>query len=633
MESTLLFLIPLLPLVGFLINGLLGWRFSKRLIGFIGCAGPFTSSAIAIGAFLALIKLNQPLSQRLFDWVNIGGLNIDFTLRFDPLSATMVLIVTIVGSFIHLYSIGYMRQDKGYARYFAFLNLFMFMMLVLVMADNLVLMFLGWEGVGLCSYLLIGFWYEDLAKADAGKKAFIVNRVGDFGFILGLFLLYTLFGTLTISQLKLTGAWQSPLITVSALLLFMGACGKSAQIPLYVWLPDAMAGPTPVSALIHAATMVTAGVYMICRLDFLFIKAPLAMEIVGIVAGVTALYTAIIALAQTDIKKILAYSTISQLGYMFMAAAATGFAMGIFHLMTHAFFKALLFLGAGAVIHALTGEQDITKMGGLAKLKPLRLIFITFLIGALAISGLPPLAGFFSKDAILIRIFENYEKAGGVWLLIWLCAVVTAFLTAFYIFRLVAIVFFGPTNLSKEKVHHLHPPDWSMKTALVVLAILSFCGGIFGKPLEEFLGWGKFEDSSLAHNLNLIISVIASTGGILLAMYLYIPKRESITMWINESRAVKAIHKVVANKFYVDELYDILFTAPLKMLALGMWYIIDRILIDTVIVEGTAFLMYGFGGKLRKTHTGLVNLGAGAILVGAIAILGYIFYLIFRNGG
>ncbi|OHB70087.1 MAG: NADH-quinone oxidoreductase subunit L [Planctomycetes bacterium RBG_16_43_13] len=632
--QNLLFLIPLLPFIGFLINGLFGKRISKGAVSLVGCAMPFLSFGLAM-----LTLKGVPLSQNVFDWITVGSFSVSFGLKVDELSRIMLLVVTGVGSFIHLYSIGYMKGDKGYARYFSYLNLFMSAMLVLVMADNLVLMFVGWDGVGLCSYLLIGFWFEDLKNADAGKKAFIVNRVGDFGFILGMFLLYTLFGTLNIdglSEFSDDGWLGNTTLTVATLLLFLGACGKSAQIPLYVWLPDAMAGPTPVSALIHAATMVTAGVYMICRLGGLFIFTPFTMDVIGVVAGATALYTAVIAIAQTDIKKILAYSTISQLGYMFMAVAAGGFDTGIFHLTTHAFFKALLFLSAGAVIHALNGEQDITKMGGLRRQKGMGFIFAVFLIGAIAISGIPPFAGFFSKDEILTKLYTHSQLDGGVvfgparsvgemlWLCIWISALITALLTAFYTFRLIFIAFFGQCNLPEDKLHHIHKPDWSMKTALVVLAFLSIIGGIFGGAIHYK---GMLPDEG--HTLNLILSLVAAFGGLLLAFILYIPKKDWVKQFTTSTAFGRAVHKVVSNKFYVDEIYDIIIVTPLKLLAFVLWLVVDRAIIDNLFVNGSAAASQFMSGRARKLHTGIVNMNAIIMAIGIILILIYLALRVF----
>jgi NADH-quinone oxidoreductase subunit L len=618
----LVILVPILPLLGFIINGLIGFRFPKKLVALIGCGFPLLSLLVAI--LIASQRNGIKCTHKLFNWVNIQGLSIDFVLKVDDLSCVTMLIVAGVGTIIHLYSIGYMGKDKGFARYFSFLNLFMFAMLTLVLADNLVLMFLGWEGVGLCSYLLIGFWYEDFAKATAGKKAFIVTRLGDLGFILGLFLIFTTYGTFSISAIETKGIATTAITTFITLLLFVGACGKSAQIPLYVWLPDAMAGPTPVSALIHAATMVTAGVYMLARLNFLYINAPITMEVVGIIAGATALYSAVIAIAQTNIKKILAYSTISQLGFMFTAEAARDFGTSIFHLMTHAFFKALLFLSAGAVIHAIAGEEDIRKMGGLKR--HLGFVFLSFVIGALALAGIPPLAGFFSKDEILISVYEKSQDAGIIWTFIWLALCITCFLTAFYIFRLIFITFLGKSNVEEEKLKHLHKPDLSMNFALFVLSILSIIGGMFGSPIEG-LSISKLSHS--AHNLNLVISISLGIAGIVLAGILYLWKTELPRKIADLSAMTKFVHKVVANKFYVDELYDLVIAKPLRALAWGLWYAIDRIVIDKIFVDGLGVISFWFGDKARKLQMGFVNFALGVFLLGAI---GFILYVLIQQG-
>src|SRR3989338_8537235 len=458
--ENILALIILFPLIGFLINGIFGKKLPNFIVASIGCSAPLLSFGLSLFTLQGI-----PITERVFDWITIGNFTLSFSLTIDGLSRIMLLVVTGVGFLIHLYSIGYMKHDKGFARYFSYLNLFMASMLILIMADNRVLMFVGWEGVGLCSYLLIGFWLEDLKNADAGKKAFIVNRVGDFGFILGMFLLYTIFDTLTMSEISRiisldeNNGYTEALLLLPTLLLFLGACGKSAQIPLYVWLPDAMAGPTPVSALIHAATMVTAGVYMVSRLSFLYTLAPVAMQVVAIVGGATALFAATIGLLQNDIKKILAYSTVSQLGYIFLAAGCGAFTAAIFHLMTHAFFKALLFLGSGSVIHAMHGEQDIRKYGGLSKRMPITTW--TFVIASLAIAGIFPLAGFFSKDAI---IWHTYNSN----IILWGVGFAGAGLTAFYMFRLIGLTFFGESNMDEATLRKVHESPPSMAVPLLL---------------------------------------------------------------------------------------------------------------------------------------------------------------------
>ncbi|HZE19850.1 MAG TPA: NADH-quinone oxidoreductase subunit L, partial [Candidatus Angelobacter sp.] len=482
MGLSLLWLVPLLPLIGAIVNGVGAGRIPRKVVTAIGVGSVGIALVIATVCFADLLGLPETqrrVTQDLFTWISVGDFHAEVRYLLDPLSALMMLVVTGVGFLIHVYSAGYMGHEKAYGRYFAYLNLFMFSMLTLVLADNFLLMFVGWEAVGLCSYLLIGFWYERPAAAEAGKKAFVVNRIGDWGFLLGIFLIFVTFGSVdfgtVFAQAPQRMAVGSAAATAIALLLFLGATGKSAQIPLYVWLPDAMEGPTPVSALIHAATMVTAGVYMIARCHVLYLLAPVAMHVVTIVAIATALLAATIALVQTDIKRVLAYSTVSQLGYMFVGAGVGAYTSGIFHLMTHAFFKALLFLGAGSVIHALSGEQDLSRMGGLKSHLPKT--HFTFLIATLAIAGVFPFAGFFSKDEIL---YQAWLQNGP---LLWMAGIVGAFLTAFYMFRLYFLTFHGASRLTDEAKHHLHESPNSMTVPLMILAVLSAIGGFIQVPL------------------------------------------------------------------------------------------------------------------------------------------------------
>jgi len=481
--QTVLPLIPLLPLAGFLINFLLAGKLSKKVVAFIGCGTVFVSLLLAIKVFFDLQALPSEarvITDTVANWITVDGFSVDFSFLLDPLSAIMILVVTGVGFLIHVYSIGYMAHDDGFGRFFAYMNLFMFSMLVLVLASNFLFMFVGWEGVGLCSYLLIGFWFERDSATEAGKKAFVVNRIGDFGFLLGMFLIFWNVGSLdfqTVMALAPSSfAIGGTVITATTLLLFLGATGKSAQIPLYVWLPDAMEGPTPVSALIHAATMVTAGVYMLARSSTLFVMAPTTMLVVAIIGTATAFFAATIGLFQNDIKRVLAYSTVSQLGYMFMACGVAAFGAGIFHLMTHAFFKALLFMGAGSVIHGMSDEQDMRKMGGLKKYMPVT--FMTMLIATLAISGLPGVSGFFSKDEIL---WQAYSSAYGSPIL-WFVGMFTALLTTFYMFRLMFLTFFGKGRMDDKTKEHLHESPKVMTIPLIVLAILSIAGGWVGIP-------------------------------------------------------------------------------------------------------------------------------------------------------
>ncbi|MGZ5275600.1 MAG: NADH-quinone oxidoreductase subunit L, partial [Caldimonas sp.] len=481
--------IVLLPLLGFLLNGILatrlgGNRVGKRFVSAVGCGLPILAFAITVKALLDLqAGAYSPLVEIAYRWAQIGDGRFEISFYFDRLTAVMALIVTGVGSVIHVYSIGYMKDDESYGRFFAYLNLFLFFMLLLVLGRSLLVLFVGWEGVGLASYLLIGFWFDDLANARAGKKAFITNRIGDAGFLLGMFVLYQAFGTLDMDRINAAfGGAAVPAVSASlvGILLFIGATGKSAQIPLHVWLPDAMAGPTPVSALIHAATMVTAGVYLVARMSGVYLHAPEASTVIAVIGVATAFFAATIALVQTDIKKVLAYSTISQLGFMFLALGVGAYGVAIFHVVTHAFFKACLFLGAGSVIHALSGEQDVRKMGGLARRIPLT--FVTFAVATAAIAGIPPLAGFFSKDEILWYAFAS-TRGGSP--LLWGVAAATALMTAFYMFRLLWLTFLGKSRMSAEVEHHVHESPLSMTGVLMILAVASALGGFV--PLPHFL--------------------------------------------------------------------------------------------------------------------------------------------------
>ncbi|MBV8880071.1 MAG: NADH-quinone oxidoreductase subunit L [Planctomycetaceae bacterium] len=654
--SNLLWLIPVLPLAGFLVNGLL--KLPKTAAGAVGCAGPVASFAISVLVFLQLHEHHE-VRQTLFSWISTGDLNVPFGLRVDALSGIMILVVTGVGSLIHLYSISYMHEDAGFSRFFAYLNLFMFSMLVLVLGDSILLMFVGWEGVGVCSYLLIGFWYHELKNADAGKKAFITNRIGDFGFLLGVFCLWALYKDVNFAEMagkaipdvvRLAGR-EIPgdsVAKAAAFFLFVGACGKSAQIPLFVWLPDAMAGPTPVSALIHAATMVTAGVYMMARMNFLYVHAPEVLSLVVTVAALTAFMAGLIAVAQNDIKKVLAYSTVSQLGFMFAGVASGEFRTGLFHVVTHAFFKALLFLGAGAVIHALHGEQDIRKMGGLGKKLPA--LAAVFVAGALALAGMPFSSGFFSKDAILVAVFEkaSVEPAFGP---AWLLLLATAGITAFYTTRLVLIVFLDkpghghdephdehghPASADASAGHHeLHKPGVLMMAPLAVLAVASLLGGVLlDKPMQHFLEpvWTPVkhtvdeEAAHHAHKLNVMASIAVFVLGVGAGALLY--ARAAGRDWVRRfaEGGGKKLHWLLENKFFVDEIYEYTIIAPVKMGATIVWFLIDRVLIDTLLVNGAGWLVYAVGGALRRTHTGSVNIGVVSFLAGALALLAYIAY-------
>ena len=617
-----LLLIVTLPLAGFLLNGLAGNRLGKRFVTAVGCGLPILSFALAVQSFLQLGSHdNAPLIEAAYTWATIGDRTFEIAFYFDRLTAVMALIVTGVGSLIHVYSIGYMKDDSSYARYFAYLNLFLFFMLMLVLGKSLLVLFVGWEGVGLASYLLIGFWFEDPDKARAGKKAFITNRIGDAGFLLGMFVLYQAFGTLDMDHIN--GAFMSgPAPAVSAslvgILLFIGATGKSAQIPLHVWLPDAMAGPTPVSALIHAATMVTAGVYLVARLSGIYLHAPEASAIVAAIGVATAFFAATIAVVQTDIKKVLAYSTISQLGLMFVALGVGAYGVAIFHLYTHAFFKACLFLGAGSVIHALGGEQDIRKMGGLARKIPIT--FVTFAVATAAIAGIPPLAGFFSKDEILWFAFAS-SRGGSP--LLYAIAAGTSLLTAFYMFRLLWLTFFGASRMTAETEHHVHESPPSMTGILVVLAVLSAIGGFVSIPhyLAPMLPAADVapELKHLESTL-IIVSVALAFAGLIGAALMF---------GGNGGRAARlqhqlgGLHRLLSGKYYVDEAYDRLITRPL-------YWISDRVFLQTgdrKVLDGTlngmAALAQRTAGLMGRVQNGSLHLYALLVVVGIVASIAW----------
>ena len=647
----LIHLTILLPLAGFLINGIFGRKIKnacpdsigEKVIGWIGSGVIGISFLVSLFSFFETLSLptdNRQTIVNLFNWMTVGNLNINFSYQVDQLSLVMAMIVTGVGFIIHVYSIGYMHGDKGFWRFFSYMNLFIFAMMNLVLGDNFLILFLGWEGVGLCSYLLIGFWYdrkyEKSTTADAAKKAFIVNRIGDFGFLLGMFLIYLTFGSLNFNEVFSRAesfSTDQSVFNLIALFLFIGATGKSAQIPLFVWLPDAMAGPTPVSALIHAATMVTAGVYMVARCSILFASAPAIMTVVAVIGLLTALFAATIGLVQNDIKKVLAYSTISQLGYMFLACGVGAFSAGIFHVMTHAFFKALLFLGAGSVIHAMHNEQDIQNYGGLKKYLPHTAI--TFLIAALAISGIPPLSGFFSKDEILWYSFANGS------FVIWLIGVLTALLTAFYMFRLYFLTFEGKHRFSSEK--HPHESPKIMTIPLMVLAGLAIIGGFIGIPEifsgehgNQFHNWlvpiFKSAERKLitygshSHFEEIIlmsISVIGAAGSILYARYIYTQKP---FIAVDVSKRFSKAYNLLWNKYFVDEAYDATVVNPiLKTSDSFLWKIADNKIIDGV-VNGTASIINIISQRIRKIQTGVAQFYAVVMMVGIVIAL---FWIIF----
>ena len=630
----------ILPLAGFLFNGLLGRKLrSETLVGVICSATVGIGFLIAVATFIEMLG-NSPDERShvvsLYNWITAGGLSVAVAFQVDQLSILMMLIVMGVGFLIHVYSIAYMHGDSGFWRFFAYINLFIFAMLNLVLADNFLLMFLGWEGVGLCSYLLIGFWYdrkfEKGTTADAAKKAFIVNRIGDFGFLIGMFLIFTTFGSLNFATVFSHASMLSvgaPVVMWITLALFLGATGKSAQIPLFVWLPDAMAGPTPVSALIHAATMVTAGVYMVARCSVLYALAPATMEVVAIIGACTALMAASIGLVQNDIKKVLAYSTVSQLGYMFLALGVGAFSAGLFHVLTHAFFKALLFLGAGAVIHAMHDEQDIRKMGALKSHLPRT--YWTFLIAAIAISGIPPLSGFFSKDEILWKTFAQGHY------ILWLMVLLGAGLTAFYMFRLVSLTFEGEKRWDPDK--HPHEAPATMTVPLIILGILSAIGGFVGVPIslgggnaierwlepvfakaneELSLGGGSAEP---VEYILMLLSVAVAAAGIYLARRWYLKQREVPERL---SHRFARLYNMLLGKYFVDEAYDAAIVTPtVKGSEKLLWRGIDVGVIDWCV--NTLASIFGFLSKgFRLVQTGVAQSYALVFLIGVITILGWL---------
>src|SRR3954447_15462481 len=603
-----LWLIHLFPLLGFFLNGMLGKRLSKTAVSLIAIVAVGASFLYALSAIYQLYPLTTAHAEHDFTWIQSGFLQVGFDLVLDRLTAVMLMVVTGVGLLIHIYAIGYMSHEGGYYRFFAYFNLFMFFMLILVLASNLLLMFVGWEGVGLCSYLLVGFYFTEDYASNAANKAFIVNRIGDFGFLLGILLTAITFKTLDFGKVAATVASMPVEATVGTLtaitlLLFVGATGKSAQLPLYVWLPDAMAGPTPVSALIHAATMVTAGVYMIARLSFLYNHAPLAMGVVAVIGLLTAVFAATIGMVQNDIKKVFAYSTVSQLGYMFLGVGLGAYSAGIFHLMTHAFFKALLFLGAGSVIHGLSGEQDIRHMGGLRKAMPIT--FLTLGAASLAISGFPGTSGFFSKDAILSAAYEHAP-----WMF-WIGAL-TAGMTAFYVFRAYFLVFFG----SYRGHHHAHESPLVMTVPLMILAALSFAGGFINIP-----GWLSpgFPLSEHENTTAMVISATCGIVGIVLAFFLYVVRP---AMAEHLKVAAGPLYTLLSNKYYVDEIYSAAVVKPIKGISrVVLWRGVDEAMIDSSMVNGLARVVNGWGSLLRQLQSGSIRNYATWILAGSLLVI------------
>jgi len=635
-----LWLIPILPFAGFFVNGLLGGRLPKALVSTVALVFPLAAFAVVVRAAQLVFSnsLALPYNENFAgSWISAGALHIDFTFQLDQLTLVMLLIITGVGFLIHLYSVGYMAHEEGYWRFFSYLNLFLFFMTVLVLAENYLLMFVGWEGVGLASYLLIGFYFDKKSAADAGRKAFVVNRIGDFGFLIAMFLLLAQFGTLSFGKIGASLAAQPGLqggiLTAIALCLVVGACGKSAQIPLYIWLPDAMEGPTPVSALIHAATMVTAGVYMISRTHGIFDRSPFALAVVAIIGAATALFAATIALVQTDIKRVLAYSTISQLGYMFLGCGVAAYSAAVFHLMTHAFFKALLFLAAGSVIHGLGGEQDLRKMGGLRKKLPVT--FWTMTVGVIAIAGIYPFAGFFSKDAILYEAFQH----GTLGKTLYFVGLVTALLTSFYMFRLWYLTFIGesraeaaashsaPHTSHSHETHEPRESPWVMLGPLVILAALSITGGWLG--IERFGNFlapvvGPVVDPALesgGKQLDITLSVIAVLVAILgwyIAHLFYSRKNDRAAKL---AASAPGVYSLLEHKYWIDELYS---NTIVKPLTLASRYILGW-LGEGAIIRGSAWLLAGIatllGEFLRRWQSGNLRSYSGWLAAGAAAIL------------
>ncbi|GAC1305492.1 MAG: NADH-quinone oxidoreductase subunit L [Mucilaginibacter sp.] len=626
-----IWLIPILPLAGFIINGLGRNTLSKSIIGFVGSLMVLLSFGLSVGAFLQVHATGSPINVTLFNWFSVGEFKLSFSFLVDQLSAMMLLIITGVGFLIHLYSVGYMHDDSGYGKFFAYLNLFVFFMLLLVLGSNYLVMFIGWEGVGLCSYLLIGFWYTNPDYADAAKKAFIMNRIGDLGFIIGVFIIINTFGSAAFADIfpkAATHQFAAAPFEWIAILLFVGAIGKSAQLPLFTWLPDAMAGPTPVSALIHAATMVTAGVYMIARSNILFTQAPITMHVVAIVGLCTAVVAALIALSQTDIKKVLAYSTVSQLGYMFLGLGVGAYTGAFFHVLTHAFFKALLFLGAGSVIHAVSGEQDMRNMGGLKGKLPIT--FITMLIGTLAISGIPPFAGFFSKDEILANVFVQSVP-------MYIIGVITAMFTSFYMFRMLYLTFYGKFRGTEEQEHHLHESPPTMTVPLIILAVLSIVGGFIGVPeslgghhwLEHFLA-PVFKDSAAlitrapsAGQTDLILMAISVADAVLALIYAYIKYIKNAHVPVSDAEERPALVNLSYHKFYFDELYDTIIRKPLDALSVFFYKVIDQMGIDG-IVNGLGKGTVESSKGLRLLQSGNVGFYIFMMVAGIVSVLMYI---------
>ncbi len=623
----LVYLIPLFPLVSFAIIALFGSRLSKSVVSYLAPSSILASFVVALVIFTTQVSNNHAITVPLMSWIHVGGFNAEFSFLVDALSILFTLVITGVGFLIHVYSTGYMHDEKDYNRYFAYLNLFVFFMLLLVLGDNFLLMFVGWEGVGLCSYLLIGFWFKNINYSNAANKAFIMNRIGDLGFLLGIILTFGVFGSINYHEVFAqvgTLVIDGKLITYITMLLFIGAMGKSAQIPLYTWLPDAMAGPTPVSALIHAATMVTAGIYMVARCSTLFSAAPDTMLFISIIGIATALLSATIALFQNDIKKVLAYSTVSQLGLIFCALGVGAFSAGVFHVVTHAFFKALLFLGAGSVIHGMSGDQDIRNMGGLKRKMPVT--FITFLIGTIAIAGIPPFAGFFSKDQMLAEIYLHNK-------VLFVLALVVSLMTAFYMFRLFFLTFTGDFRGSNAQLGHLHESPKSMTIPLMVLAVLSVVGGFIGFPhelghvlnihhwLDGFLASTlKMDTLEMSFNTEMVlmaVTVMLIALVIIIASILFVSKKQ---IPAEDEAPMSLIKEVIYHKYYIDELYDALIVKPMDKIAVLFYGSMERLGIDAFVNNiGTSVI--NWSQLLRLSQTGGLGFYVMAMVISIVLLM------------
>ncbi len=626
-------LIPLLPLLGFTIVGLAGKRLSKAMVNAVACGSILLAFGISFLVFMEL-KGTQHIVD-VFQWINAGTMNIGFSFQIDSLSCLFMLIITGIGFLIHVYSTGYMHDDEGYNRYFSYLNLFVFFMLLLVMGSNYIIMFVGWEGVGLCSYLLIGFWFKNTEYNNAAKKAFIVNRIGDLAFLVALIMIYAKYGSFDYNKVLALAHGDKSFLNTVGILLFIGACGKSAQIPLYTWLPDAMAGPTPVSALIHAATMVTSGIYMITRSAAIYINAPVASEVVAIVGLLTALLAATIGLFQNDIKKVLAYSTVSQLGLMFLGLGVHAFTGGVFHVMTHAFFKALLFLCAGSVIHAMSGEQDIRKMGGLKKVLPIT--HLTFLIGTIAISGIFPFSGFFSKDEILAAAFEHNE-------MYWLLGIIVSMMTAFYMFRLYFLTFYGDVRGTKHQQEHLHESPKSMTIPLMILAVLAALGGFVGMP-DGFLGIHSIKhmlhgyldttyDAGSASRIGAaahfngheaLLMGLAVAGALAAIYFAYMMYRKNGVLPDASEATMSKPQRTIYNKYYVDEIYDAIIRKPLDKLS-DITYRLFEIKVVDAFVNGVGNMTRRAGDVVKLMQAGTLGFYVFAMALAVILIFAYKFF-------